>query len=191
MGNALQEIREILESIAPEIRQMSGSSREKLRRAYKLSKTAEEPESSNTMLSNLDLPLEDRTSLASAKHKVFSNLHTGSVCPCCEQYAKRYIKVEGWIDLPETAPRFVIKSNEIGKLQHWGLVEQRPSEDTSQKTSGIWRPTEKGIDFARRKIQVSSHVFLYNNIVRDWSDEMVGIDKALGSKFNYSELMES
>ena len=130
-------------------------------------------------------------------------------CPVCKQNCKIYrrklnsgmaatlcwlvsVSQGNWIDIPNTAPRFVLKSNEHGKLVHWGLVEQQPNlDDPTKRTSGIWRPTPMGILFAEGSITVPSHVLLFDNKFHGFSEENTTIHGALGNKFNYEELMKT
>jgi hypothetical protein len=132
----------------------------------------------------------------------------GMVCPTCDQFCKMYKRklnagmaatlcwlvreFKGdWINIPQCAPRFVIKSNEHGKLAHWKLVEQKSNlDDPTKKDSGIWKPTELGISFVNQESNVPKHVFLYNNSVQGFSDSTTSIKEALGDKFDYSELMK-
>lgn len=146
--------------------------------------------------------------LRQAKATLVSNLEDGTTCPCCGQYAKlyvrqlnsgmaatlvwlvnQYLKTKKWIDIPEDAPRFVIKNREIGRLKHWGLVVQHANEEEGQKTSGIWKPTEKGIQFALMEITVPRSVRLFNNVEKGFSRETTDVLTALGRKFDYAELM--
>ena len=146
--------------------------------------------------------------LREAKAEVRSKLDEGVTCPCCDQYARAYkrklnsgmarslcwlVRVyqssPGWVDVPKTAPRHVIKSNEIGKLVHWGLVEQKVNTDTSKRCSGVWRPTKRGVDFVMGTIRAPRRVRLYNNIPLAWEKKYITIYEALGDHFDYAELM--
>ena len=130
-------------------------------------------------------------------------------CPVCKQNCKIYRRKLNsgmaatlcwlvseyhgvWIDVPRVAPRFVLKSNEHGKLVHWGLIKQKPNlDDLTKKTSGIWMPTERGILFAEGRIEVPSHVLLFDNTFHGFSEEQTTIREALGNRFNYEELMKT
>ena len=77
------------------------------------------------------------------------------------------------------------------KLYHWGLIEEMAKDpgDTTRRTSGLWRPTEKGVQFVQCLLQVPKRVYLYNNEILGWDDQTVTIRDALGTKFDYAELM--
>ena len=113
------------------------------------------------------------------RETVFEDIKSkdGCVCPVCDQFCKLYKRKLNsgmtatlcwivkeycgeWINVPELAPRHVIKSNEHGKLVHWGLLESRPNnDDSTKKESGFWRPTKLGINFVHRLCKVPSHVY--------------------------------
>ena len=135
-------------------------------------------------------------------------LPKGVICPCCRQLCKdykrklnsgmavtmiwlvrAYAKNNRWIHVQKEAPRKVVRSNEIGKLAHWGLVVLKPSDKESKKSSGMWMPTKKGISFVHRNTIVPSHVHLYNNEVIGWAEKKVDIVECLSNPFNYEELM--
>jgi hypothetical protein len=102
---------------------------------------------------------------------------------------KEYERTGDWVYVQQNAPRYVIRSNEIGKLVHWKLVVQKPNEDPTKRCSGLWRPTKKGRSFVYQKISVPSHVYLYNNQLEGFTDKLVDVVGALGKRFNYAELM--
>ena len=66
---------------------------------------------------------------------------------------RTYLEKQNWIYVWKIAPKFILRSAEIGKLAHWELAIQKTNEDDdSKRTSGLWKPTEKGIKFVRRRI---------------------------------------
>lgn len=140
------------------------------------------------------------------------NDKTGTPCPCCGQICKLYRR---HINAPmarfliwlvrsyEQNPRWVhLKQfpmiqnrrggGDYGKLMHWGLVEQKPNtDDPDKRTSGEWRPTPKGIEFARQRISIPEALFLYDNVLQGFSDKKTDIVGALGQEFSYQELMSA
>ena len=150
--------------------------------------------------------------LEEARAELRSMLDEGTTCPCCDQFAKRYRRklhsgmahalcwmvrvVRGdrfrWLDVPREAQREVITSNEHGKLQHWGLVEQRPKDDadpSGARYSGVWRAPAAGGEFAEGRVAVASHAYIYDNRPDEFSSTVVSIQDALGDYFDYYELM--
>lgn len=147
--------------------------------------------------------------ITAARQEVMSHLDEGITCPCCDQFCKLYkrklnsgmariliwlVKVydgKNWVNVPEQAPVFVRRSNEVSRLCLWGLARERPSEDPDQRNSGFYKPTRKGYQFVHRQISVPSHVHVYNNTIMGWSDKQIDIVACLGQKFSYRELMNS
>jgi len=131
----------------------------------------------------------------------------GTSCPCCGQYAKEYKRrlnssiAACLVVLSKMEHNSfhhvgeVLKArgmNTIGRdfalLKHWGLVEEKINVDTGRRSSGMWKITEEGIEFAQGKSKVARQVFLYNGQVTGRSFEDTTIFEALGDKFNFSEL---
>lgn len=53
---------------------------------------------------------------------------------------------------------------DLGKLVHWGLVEPKPRDQNPKKrSSGYWRPTRRGVAFARGQSYEPRAVYLYHN----------------------------
>jgi hypothetical protein len=68
-------------------------------------------------------------------------------------------------------------------------VAKPNGEDPKKRHLGLWRPTEQGCDFVDRKISVPKKLFFYANQVVGASQDRIYITDALGSKFDYEELM--
>lgn len=137
----------------------------------------------------------------------------GVTCPCCQQYAKTYLRpitstmarwliqlVRRW----EREPRYYSTSEawsmeinrgtgDVAKLRWWGLIETEPLavEDVSRRASGMWRPTPMGLAFVRGQERMPSHARVYNNTVLALEGDALSIADALGTQFNYAELMNN
>jgi len=150
------------------------------------------------------------TTLEEARDFVLEHLEEGVQCPCCAQTARLYKrslnsamarsllwlygqsgKNLDWVDVQKTAPNWLLQSRELPKLIHWRLIKEMPKDphDTTKRTSGFWRPTLKGVLFAKNQAKVPKRVYLYNNEVQGWDDDSVSIVDALGTKFDYAELI--
>jgi hypothetical protein len=150
--------------------------------------------------------------LEEAKAWVEANRDEGVNCPCCGQLCKNYKrplnapmarsliwlvrrslpKAEGWVDLRTEAPLFVQQSRELAKLAHWELIEEKAVESArGARTSGIWRPTERGVRFAKGEIALASHVVLYDNNILEFSEKPTTIRDSLGKRFSFDELWGS
>lgn len=149
--------------------------------------------------------------LEEARELVQSQLDDGVTCPCCAQFCKRYRRKlnsgmaatlcwlvrwaksqprGAYVYVNKTAPRFVLRrGGEWTLLQHWGLIEEKPKDpDADERTSGRWRPTQEGVNFALQRTTVPSHVLTYNKGGLLAGDQ-VTIRTCLGNHFSYKELM--
>lgn len=150
-----------------------------------------------------------------AQAYVRSHREDGVVCPCCGQYCKVYHRTLNsamaqfliWLVLEYEKRTSCVSGNvwinvndgpliqnrkgggDFAKLRYWGLIEQMANEDETKRTSGYWRPTQTGIDFVYDKVTVPKKVRLYLNEPIGFAEERVTIQNALGTKFNYQELM--
>jgi hypothetical protein len=131
----------------------------------------------------------------------------GGHCPCCGRWGKIYKRAlnasmarslmwlvnrphrgDGWTHVPSNAPTWMLRSSQLPTLHLWGLVE---SSDTKTKlaSSGLWKPTQKGIDFANDVCSVPKYVYVYDNAVRGFEGPNIVVREALGSKYDYAEIM--
>lgn len=158
------------------------------------------------------LPKEEQDSLKLARLRMANAaIEKGDRCPCCGKHTKVdnrklnstmarsliwLVKESGpdrkWVNWQGKAHANLRRSNQLSTLKHgpeWEMVEPRPNKDASKKNSGWWRPTNRGVDFVRREIRVRQRVHTYNDTVLNFSGPKIDIKDALGSKFNYAELM--
>lgn len=84
-------------------------------------------------------------------------------------------------------------SRETHKLVHWGLVKEKPkpTEREDKRTSGFWRITEKGREFAQNRAKVRKIAVLFNNTLERYDGPEITINDAFGEKFRFDELMEA
>ena len=139
---------------------------------------------------------------------LLENMAEGAECPCCGQLCKVYKRAFNsamarsliwlvnqapdaatWVDVPLQAPGWLTRSRELPKTRYWGLIEEKPNLDPTKRCSGIWRPTQAGVDFVFSRVSVSSHVYLFNNTVEGFAETRVLIRDVLGKDFDYSELL--
>ena len=105
----------------------------------------------------------------------------------CRHDQKRY----EWIKVEEFMRDNKFKSShDWALLRFWGLIEERPNPNNPKsKSSGEWKITKLGYQFAENLIRVKSHVYLENNKLTGMSEERTSIVEALGKAFDYQELM--
>lgn len=138
------------------------------------------------------------------------DIRAGYKCDCCGQFVKAYCRplnsgmalvvlliskfgnkeffhVEGWlksIGRPELRADF-------HKLRFWGLLEAKiENREDGSKRNGYYRITGRGLMFAECKLTVPKKVVLLNNKFEGFEGEEINIKQALGSKFNYQEMMQ-
>jgi hypothetical protein len=143
--------------------------------------------------------------LGEAQKWLAERIANGARCPCCNQYTKVYRRqinsgmarsliamyLHGpqgqWVHLPTQVGA---RSREEGKLRYWGLVEEQVTVQRDDGgRAGYWRLTDAGRDWVTGKSTVPKFASVYNNTVLRHYGEQVSISDALGSKFNYNELM--
>ena len=142
----------------------------------------------------------------------------GGHCPICNRWGKvNPINMRGvmvktmhrlstkpygeWVDVPNTAPRFVTRSYAFATLKHWNMVEQNhPPPLTKEereggvtretRTSGLWRLTQVGRDFIYGRSTAPKVVFVYNDHKVGESDHSVTARDCANEKFNYDAMMD-
>ncbi len=143
--------------------------------------------------------------LDAAKEQFDELVFGGTVCPCCDRFAKVYrrklnagmarsmismyrLRRGGWIHLPT---EMSARSREEGKLAWWGLAEEQDTKRDDGGRAGYWRLTRLGINFVLKRAQVPSHILLYDNRLIGHDGHEITIEDALGAHFNYQELMRA
>ena len=135
----------------------------------------------------------------------------GGYCPVCDRWGKiNKVKLtsgmarslawlvsksadaeNGWVNTRNDVPMFMLRSNSIGHLKYWGLVQSREPESSKVKTSGVWRATLDGHDFVHSRLSVPSHMFVYNDAVVRMGLDYVSIADCFAEDFDYREVMNS
>lgn len=125
----------------------------------------------------------------------------GAHCPCCGKWGKvykiklsqhlalclRWIAVhaeeDGWVDVQNKAPRWMLKSKTYALLEHWKMVESKSYR------SGVWRATQDGLDFVAGHTSESSAVFIYDNKIWGFDSEETSFRGCFGKHFDFDEMM--
>ncbi len=154
--------------------------------------------------------------LTEAKQYLKDNMAKGISCPLCMQYVKIYPRrlnagmskalilvyqlttrlnpQNGWLHIQrEFTKQFKLNATAMDYIQlsRWGLIESKPNlGDPTKKDSGLWRITQKGIDFIYRRIKLPKKATVLNNETMEFTGEEIDIGEALGKRFNYQELMK-
>ena len=153
--------------------------------------------------------------VAEAKATLHAKLEKGAQCPCCDQFAKRYIRrmssiicrwliafaraSEGdrtkWVHVRECGhilggESSAARSGDYAKARWWGLVEAGlEDEEADHGSIDATATTEKGWKFVANQLLVREQVVVYNNDPIEFQGKEVSIVAGLGTKFSYSALM--
>ena len=140
--------------------------------------------------------------LADAKAWLLEHVDDGAHCPCCTQLAKVYRRKinssmarsliilhrggNDWQYVPDVVGS---KSREESKLAYWGLLEEAAEKRDDGGRQGWWRVTVRGHMFARDELMVQKYARIYDGRCLGHVGSPVSIVDALGTKFDYRELM--
>ena len=133
----------------------------------------------------------------------------GGYCPVCDRWGKIYPRSlnsamsrgllwlaqqqhrgDGWIEVAEVAPRWLLRTPQFASLKYWGLVATMPVDKGSKvKSSGLWQVTDKGRAFASQQLTVHKYVHLYNDTPLGFDGDQVYITDCLGDKYDYQQVM--
>ena len=133
----------------------------------------------------------------------------GGYCPCCSRWGKVYpINIhrtmaralhwlsttsfrnhDGWVNVREVAPKWVLRGGVLTSLKHWGLVQLYP-RDKKEAASGILRVTDKGLNFLFNGYSIPKTAYIYADNLVDYSTEFTDVQGALKSAFDYAEMMD-
>jgi len=136
-----------------------------------------------------------------------AHVDEGVACPCCTQFAKIYRRrihstmardlitahrCEGLAPFHvPTLLRRAASAGDFAKLAYWGLIAELPGRrDDGAKHAGWWQITDDGRRFVCNQLRVPKYARIYDGrLIALDSDETVSIVDALGTRFDYGELM--
>lgn len=143
--------------------------------------------------------------LEEAKQILRDNWVEGIDCLCCGQMVKKYSRkltssmARGLISLYKQSSdqeKYIhiskiasVNGGEFAQLKRWGLINDAENPDTTKRVSGLWMITDKGRFFVENEISVPMYCETYNGKTLSFSDETTNIERALGNRFDYTELM--
>ena len=145
-----------------------------------------------------------QTPLAQLRAWLLSKADVGAECPLCHQHVQVYRRKinsgmarslilmyrAGGLEFIHLPTTIGARSREEGKLAYWGLVEEEKVRRPDGGRAGYWRVTELGELFLREQIKVPKYARVYNGRALSLDlTERVSIKDALGTKFDYSDLM--
>lgn len=139
----------------------------------------------------------------------FPNPDTGYRCSCCGQFCKRYYRHfnsnmaialivlyrnldKGFVHLENLMKEAGYKRcGDASYLRHYRLIEKKEGkrEDGSPR-NGMYKITSAGIMFVEGKTKVKKKYIIYNNKHEGFEGDEITIQDALGTKFDYRQLMD-
>lgn len=136
-------------------------------------------------------------------------------CACCHQDVNAHKHKVTWaqavaltvlVDMCEQEPGYHhvddIKDQTLARLHEthivlshwsvmakWSLIEDEPNlTDPEKRTSGMWRPTVRGIDFVYDRYLISKYLWTFNNTILHESEENISIQGATGEQYSWPEM---
>ena len=142
--------------------------------------------------------------IESMSKTIDENKREGIVCPVCNKTAKEYkrsISTNMCRFLVNLVNQYKVKNTWIHHsnidynardypwLAWWGLAETQKDTSLEKKTTGMWRPTLKGIEFVLGETTVSKYVYTYNGAPSAFSKEKISFKEASKNKFSFKKLI--
>jgi len=115
-------------------------------------------------------------------------LNSGMAAALCWLVANHDLE---FAHIAQGAGIIILRNRDYSKMELWGLMEQQHNNDPAKRTSGVWKATAAGKDFALRKTRAASHVYVLSpgQKVLGWESTTTNVIEALGKHFDYQELM--
>lgn len=165
---------------------------------------AKPPTALTDMLYALPPTMSMNTPLGEVVAWLRENLNSGVNCPACTQLAKVYRRKinsgmahaliemyrharREWFYLPDITDRW--QGRDEAGLRYWGLTEEASEPRPDGGRAGWWRVTEEGERYVNSLLRMPKYAQVYDGRCLGLEGEPVSIREALGSKFNYDELM--
>ncbi len=133
----------------------------------------------------------------------------GYTCPHCGQYCKRYYRHfnsnmaialivlyrnldKGFVHLENLMKEAGYKRcGDASYLRHYRLIEKKEgNRDDGSPRNGMYKITSAGIMFVEGKTKVKKKYIIYNNKHEGFEGDEITIQDALGTKFDYRQLMD-
>ncbi len=145
------------------------------------------------------------TTLAEAQELLRGQVDQGARCPCCTQYAKVYRRKinsgmahaliimfrharRDWFKMPDISDRWQSRDEAI--LAYWGLIVESLDKRDDGGRAGWWQITDVGERFVLDQMRLPKYARIYDGRCLGLVGEPQGIRDALGTKFNYRDLMD-
>lgn len=146
----------------------------------------------------------DGMTLGEARALLRTLVDDGARCPCCTQFAKVYRRKinstnarslitlwrAGGADTFLHAPSLPGDTHEISQMEWWGLIEEEKVLRPDGGRAGWWKITPTGVAFVSDNLRLPKYALVYDGRCLGLRGDLTGIRDALGSRFDYRELMD-
>jgi hypothetical protein len=139
------------------------------------------------------------TTLEEAKDTLRAQLMAGEAvrCPCCTQTAKIYkrsmtsvtvrtlwlvSRSTDWQNLGTLLQHRYPSGGQATLSHYWELMEKGEER-------GVWRITQKGLDWVNGAIQVPKYAVIYSERLLRWEGDLVRPQDVADDWFDYADLM--
>lgn len=119
-------------------------------------------------------------------------VHSALAMMLCQLYKKSmliYARPDGFVHLDEfkTIPT---AGNDFSIVGHWKLAKPAPKDldHGISNWSGFWGLTDRGCEFVEGKLSIEKSLWIFDDRVMKKSEQTVGVQDCLGSKFDYNLL---
>lgn len=152
----------------------------------------------------MDTPFD--MTLEEAKEWLRERIDDGARCPCCTQYAQVYrwslyggaaamlirlYRAGGTVSFVESkSVKYPGQGGDVTRLRLWSLVEEEPERRADGGKSGYWRVTELGEQFVHGWTTIPKYAYVFDGRLLRVDGPPVDIVDALGTKFDYNQLMQ-
>lgn len=132
----------------------------------------------------------------------------GDACPVCDRWGKLYKRPlggtmvrqliwlcqqnpreDGWIDVQETAPPWMLRTPQLGTLRHWGFVITPHKPGGKTASAGLWKPTDLGFMFAYGRVTAPKYKYVYNDTVFNSEGPEVYLSDCLTDKHKHEDVL--
>lgn len=153
---------------------------------------------------------EFETALDTARKEIMAKAREdGGECPCCGQFVKVYRRTitstmarqlltayhkhgaKVWFHTRTVVLADASGAGDFSKLEYWGLIERQAhvQGEDGKRSSGMWRITSIGREWALNRTMVPMYTLVYNDQVLGQEGSLIDVHHALGKKFDYREIM--
>ena len=93
-----------------------------------------------------------------------------------------------WVSVSKSAPREFRTSRHYTRAKYWGLIEQSIEDSVEEQlTSGLWRLTQKGLEFISGNISLPKKAHVYLKVERGYDGDRIHVNDALNCEFSLRE----